>query len=315
MSAAEKQAFEARVVWHRRELHVHCYRMVGSFHDADDLVQETMLRAWRARETFDAADAEKGFRAWLYRIATNSCLDFLRHTPRQMATHSFAEMPWLEPYPDRLLDELPASDTPQGAAVEKEAIALVYLALIQRLPPRQRAILILRDVLEWSADETATLLETSVAAANSGLQRARETIRAAATEGNALPPTREPTEQERGLLAAFIDAHERGDVGASLSLMREDIRVTMPPRPLCYQGRDALKPLLAQAFGGMGEWRLQPVWANRQPAAVSYLRRPGDGLFRAFKIDVLNVEGGLVKEITTFDTRQLVAFALPDTLA
>jgi RNA polymerase sigma-70 factor (ECF subfamily) len=97
--------------------------------------------------------------------------------------------------------------------------------------------------------------------------------------------------------------------------MREDIRVTMPPRPLCYQGRDALKPLLAQAFGGMGEWRLQPVWANRQPAAVSYLRRPGDGLFRAFKIDVLNVEGGLVKEITTFDTRQLAAFALPDTLA
>jgi RNA polymerase sigma-70 factor (TIGR02960 family) len=315
MSATEKQAFEARVVRHRRELHVHCYRMVGSFHDADDLVQETMLRAWRARETFHAADAQEGFRAWLYRIATNSCLDFLRRTPRQMATHSFAEMPWLEPYPDRLLDEVPASDTPQGVAVGKETIALVYLALIQRLPPRQRAILILRDVLEWSAAETATLLETSVAATNSGLQRARETIRAVMTEGDALPPAREPTEQERDLLAAFIDAHQRGDVGASLSLMSEDIRVTMPPRPLCYQGRETLKTLLAQAFGSMGEWRLQPVWANRQPAAVSYLRRPGDALFRAFKIDVLNVEGGLVKEVTTFDTRQLAAFGLPDTLA
>jgi RNA polymerase sigma-70 factor (TIGR02960 family) len=315
MSASEKQAFEARVVRHRRELHVHCYRMVGSFHDADDLVQETMLRAWRARETFDAADAEKGFRAWLYRIATNSCLDFLRRTPRQMATNSFAEMPWLEPYPDRLLDEVPASDTPQGAAVGKETIALVYLALIQRLPPRQRAILILRDVLEWSATETATLLETSVAATNSGLQRARETIRAVMTEGDAFPPAREPTEQERELLAAFIDAHQRGDVGASLSLMSEDIRVTMPPLPLCYQGREALKPVLAQAFGGMGEWRLRPVWANRQPAAVSYLRRPGDALFRAFKIDVLKVEGGLVKEVTTFDTRQLAAFDLPDILA
>jgi RNA polymerase sigma-70 factor (TIGR02960 family) len=312
VSAGEQQAFEARVERHRRELHIHCYRMVASFHDADDLVQETMLRAWRARDTFDTADVETGFRAWLYRIATNVCLDFLRSTPRQVTARSFAEVPWLEPYPDRLLDQLPAPGTPEGAAVDKETIALGYLALIQRLPPRQRAILILRDLLDWSAAETASLLETSVAAANSGLQRARETMQA--TRGEGPPPAREPTAEERALLAAFIDAHQRADVAASVALMREDIRVTMPPHPFLYEGRDALAPLLAQAFAGSGQWRLVPAWANRQPAAVSYLRRPGDALFRAFKIDVLQIEGGLIKEVTTFNTRLLASFGLPDTL-
>jgi len=308
--AADEPAFTTRADRHRRELHVHCYRMVASFHDADDLVQETMLRAWRARDTFDEADGDTGFRAWLYRIATNVCLDFLRRTPRQAATaRTFAEVPWIEPYPDRLLDELPAAQTPEGAASDKETIALGYLALIQRLPPRQRAILILRELHDWSAAETASLLGTSVAAANSGLQRARETMQAGATEGGA--PAREPTARERALLAAFIDAHERADVAASVALMREDIRVTMPPRPVCFEGRDALAPLLAQAFDGMGEWRLLPAWANRQPAAASYLRRPGDAVFRAVKIDVLRIEGGLVKEVTTFDTTLLAAFGLP----
>ena len=313
-TAVDEQAFTTRADRHRRELHLHCYRMVASFHDADDLVQETMLRAWRARETFDEADGDKGFRAWLYRIATNVCLDFLRRTPRQATTaRTFAEVPWLEPYPDRLLDEIPAADTPEGTAVDKETIALGYLALIQRLPPRQRAILILRDLHDWSAAETASLLGTTIAAANSGLQRARETMQASATESGA--PAREPTERERALLAAYIDAHERADIAASVALMREDIRVTMPPRPVCYEGRDALAPLLAQAFGGMGEWRLVPAWANRQPAAVSYLRRPGDALFRAIKIDVLRIEGGLVKEVTTFDTGLLDAFGMPASYA
>jgi RNA polymerase sigma-70 factor (TIGR02960 family) len=314
-SAAEELAFEARVQRHRRELHIHCYRMVASFHDADDLVQETLLRAWRGRDTFDAADAEGGFRAWLYRIATNVCLDFLRGTTRQVAARSFAEVPWLEPYPDRLLDELHAPGTPEGAAVDKETIALGYLALIQGLPPRQRAILILRDLLDWSAAETASLLETSVAAANSGLQRAREAMQASVAHGDAPASAREPTAEERTLLAAYIDAHQRADVAASVALMREDIRVTMPPHPVCYEGRAALEPLLARAFDGMGEWHLVAAWANRQPAAISYLRRPGDAAFRAFKIDVLLVEGGLIKEVTTFDTRMLASFGLPDTFA
>ncbi|MFL5306370.1 MAG: RNA polymerase subunit sigma-70 [Polyangia bacterium] len=309
----EEQAFTVRANRHRRELHIHCYRMVASFHDADDLVQETMLRAWRARESFDGNDGDAGFRAWLYRIATNACLDFLRRTPRQASgAGTFAEIPWLEPYPDRLLDEIPAPSTPETAIVDKETIALGYLALIQRLPARQRAILILRDLLDWSAAETASALGTTIAAINSGLQRARETLQGRASQDGATAPAREPTPRERHLLAAFIDAHERADVAASVALMHEDIRVTMPPRPLVYEGRDALTPLLTQAFsGGMGTWKLVPAWANRMPAAVSYLLRPGDTQFRAFKIDVLRIEGDLVREITTFDGRLVASFGLP----
>jgi len=312
----DERTFNELADKHRREIHVHCYRMVGSFHEGEELVQDTLLRAWSARDSFDPMDGAKGFRAWLYRIATNACLDFLRSRPGRTAAsyRSFAEVPWLEPFPDRLLDEVADADTPESTMVRRETIALTYLALIQRLPPRQRAILILRDVLDWSAAETAALLKTSVAATNSGLQRARATMQSG--DGpDAAAPAQEPTDAERSLLAAFIDAHERADAAASIALMCEDIRVTMPPRPVCYEGRATLAPLLAQAFGGMGEWRLVPVWANRQPAAVSYLRRPGDTEFRAMKLDVLRIEGGLVKEITTFDTRLIEAFGLPTILA
>jgi RNA polymerase sigma-70 factor (TIGR02960 family) len=311
----DEQEFNASAARHRRELHVHCYRMVGSFHEAEDLVQETLLRAWRARESFDATTGASGLRAWLYRIATNACLDFLRRTPRQASgSRSFGDLPWLEPYPDRLLDEVAASATPETAIVERETIALGYLALIQQLPARQRAILILRDVLDWSASETAAALETSVAATNSGLQRARATLEANATSGGAVA-SKAPSERERALLAAFIDAHERADTAASVALMREDIRVTMPPLPVCYEGRAVVEPLLDRAFtSGMGAWRLVPAWANRQPAAISYLRRTGDSVYRAFKLDVLRFEDGLVKEITTFDTRLLAAFGLPETI-
>jgi RNA polymerase sigma-70 factor (TIGR02960 family) len=289
----------------RRALHIHCYRMVGSFTDADDLVQETLLRAWRARETFTETDREDGLLRWLYRIATNVCLDHLRGSTRRVVSfHSFAEVPWLEPYPDRLLDEV--SPTPDQAAVAKETIALGYLALIQLLPPRQRAIFLLREVLDWSAAETAAQLELSVAATNSGLQRARETIE---RHGGAAPTTT-PTDDQRAILQAFIQAHEQGDTAASIAVMCKDIRVTMPPRPLCYEGIAGLAPLLARA-AEMGEWRLIPAWANRQPAAVSYLRRPNDGEFRVFKIDVLHVRDGLIQEITTFETGLVAAFGLP----
>jgi len=165
------------------------------------------------------------------------------------------------------------------------------------------AILILRDMLGWSAAETASLLETSVAAANSGLQRARETMQASRAARDAPPAAREPTAKERALLGAFIDAHQRADVAASVALMREDIRVTMPPLPVCYQGRDALAPLLAQAFGGMG---IGLARLGQPPARRRQLpRRPGNTVFRAFKIDVLRIEGDLVKELTTSDTRLL----------
>jgi RNA polymerase sigma-70 factor (TIGR02960 family) len=298
-------AFGALVAQHRRALHVHCYRMLGSYTDADDLVQETMIRAWTARATYEPATGDLGLRRWLYRIATNACLDYLKSAPRRVAAHStsFNELAWIQPYPDRLLDE---------ESVAKETIALGYLALIQLLPAQQRAVYLCREVLGWSATETAELLDITVAAANSALQRARDAI---AKHAGPIAPS-EPTAAERAVLAAFIDAHQRNDSAAAFALMREDIRVTMPPQPVVYAGREAMRPLLVRAFASdMGEWRLVEAWANRQPAAVSYLRAPGDTKFRAFKIDVLRVEGDRVAEITVFEARHVNAFGLPEVLS
>jgi RNA polymerase sigma-70 factor (ECF subfamily) len=302
---------------HRRALHVHCYRMVGSFSDAEDLVQDTLERAWKARDSF-VEGGELGMRRWLYRIATNACLDWLKSAARRVqsdtsAAGSIAEVPWLEPYPDRLLDELPADDatSPDAAVASKETIALGFLALIQLLPPQQRAVFVLRDVLGWSAAETASLLEISVAAANSALQRARETIDRSRTAPASAPA---PTEIEREVLAQFIAAHERGDTAASVALMARDLRVTMPPNPWCFDGVDAIAPLLAQAWE-MGEWKLVAAWANRMPCAASYLRRPGDTAFRAMKLDVIRARpDGLVQEITTFEATLFGAFGLPDVI-
>ncbi len=307
----DEREFRSRTERHRREIHVHCYRMLGSFHDAEDLVQDTLMRAWQSRSSYDESTGDPGFRAWLYRIATNACLDALKGKRRRLAVMtSFAELPWLEPYPDCLLDELAAPETPDDVAVKRETIALGYLAMIQLLPARQRAMLILHDVLGWSAAETAALLETSVAATNSGLQRARATMQRGAAPGGDRAGATEPTERERTLLAAFIDAHERMDQASSVALMREDIRVTMPPHPFLYDGIAKITPLFAQA-ASMGEWRLVAAWANRQPAAVSYLRRPGDSEFRAFKIDVLRLRDGAIAEITTFMPTLVEKFGLP----
>ncbi len=187
--AGDEAAFGRLTERHRRELHVHCYRMLGSFEEAEDLVQETFLRAWRGRAGFDAGP---GLRPWLYRIATNACLDALRRRSRRVTTvDSFAELPWLQPYPDRLLDEVaPSEEEPDAVVVSRETIELAFLALIQLLPARQRAVVILRDVLGWSAKETADLLETSVASANSALQRARATLEERAPRRDAAPRPR-----------------------------------------------------------------------------------------------------------------------------
>src|SRR3954447_14435068 len=249
--------FEQALERHRRELHVHCYRMLGSFEEAEDALQEAFLRAWRARDT-QTDDAN--VRAWLYKIATNVCLDTLRRTKRQVPTlASKAEVPWLQPYPDRLLDEVaPSEHETDAVVVARETIELTFIALIQLLPARQRAVVILRDVLDWSAAETAALLDISVAAANSALQRGRETLRNELPERPSEREAPELSEEEQRLLAGFIATHESGDAAAAAALMREDIRVTMPPQPSVYDGRDALAPLLEIAFGpeGMGEWRL-----------------------------------------------------------
>jgi len=296
---------------HRRELHVHCYRMLASFDEAEDAVQETFLKAWRGRSGFDGGSQ---FRAWLYRIATNVCLDMLRRSSRRTSANSFAEVPWLQPYPDLLLEAAaPSDEQPEAVAISRETISLAFLAALQVLPPRQRAALVARDVLGWPASETASALGTSVAAANSALQRARATMQSHLPDTRAEWSAREPSAEERKLVEQFIAAHERLDTEAVIAIAARDIRVTMPPLPYCFQGTEAIRPLMADA-AAMGEWRLVPAGANQMPAAASYLRRPGDSVFRAFKLDVMRVEGAVIAEITTFPADHFAAFGLQPTL-
>ncbi|WP_433066846.1 RNA polymerase subunit sigma-70 [Dactylosporangium sp. CS-033363] len=285
--------------------------MLASFTDADDAVQETFLRAWKHRDGFEAGT---NARAWLYKIATNACLDAVRQRNRRPPSAG-AEVLWLQPYPDRLLDEIaPPDEQPDAVVVARETIELAYLTAIQMLPARQRAVLLLRDVLEWSAAETAEALELTVPAANSALQRARATLKSA-PERDAMPAV--PTGEERALLDRLIAAHDRADVAATVALLREDVRVTMPPLTAEYRGLAEFLPLLDRAFdlAATGEWRLLPTSANRLPAAASYLRAPGDTAFKAFKLDVIQVVDGRVAEFTTFGAGLFPQFGLSLELA
>jgi RNA polymerase sigma-70 factor (TIGR02960 family) len=310
--SGSEPAFAQLVERYRRELHLHCYRMSGSFDEAEDVLQEALLKAWRARENLPGAD---GVRAWLYRIVTNTCIDDARRRARRARpSSSFDEMPWLQPYPDVLLDLALSADTePESVVIARETISLAFLAVIQSLPAKQRAVLILRDVLDWSAAQCASLLEISVPAVNSALQRARTTMQDHHPR-HATAIRRSPaTQDEQALLKRYIEAHEQGDAAGLAALMAEDVRVTMPPAPFRYQGRAALVPLLARAFGpdGHGDWLAIPTRANRQPAAACYLRRTGDSQYRAFKLDILRIENGAIAETTTFGNQQFPAFKLP----
>jgi RNA polymerase sigma-70 factor (ECF subfamily) len=224
-------------------------------------------------------------------------------------------VPWLQPYPDRLLDQS-ATDEPDAVVVNRETIELAFLVALQVLPPRQRAAFIARDVLGWPASETAAMLDTSVAAANSALQRARTAMQERLPARRAEWSAAAPNAAEQALLEQFIDAHERCDTKAALAIAATDIRVTMPPLPFVFAGRAALAPLMADAIGPnrMGDWRLLPTSANRMPTAASYLRRPGEDRFQGFKLDVLRLAAGRIVEITTFGPDLFAAFGLPATL-
>ncbi|MHA6617990.1 RNA polymerase subunit sigma-70 [Pseudonocardia sp. DLS-67] len=298
--AGDQAAFAALAEPHRQELHVHCYRMLGSFTDAEDMVQEALLRAWRRRETYAGRST---FRAWLYRIATNACLDHLERHPRRPA--AAGEVTWLQPFPDRLLEQAAPDAEPDVAVVARETIELAFLVAVQHLPPRQRAVLMLRDVLGWSAAESAAVLGSSVASVNSALQRARATLR------EHLPRRRSewsaashPSDEERSVLQRFMDACERADMPALASLLREDAVFSMPPQPEVTRGRDEVLELWAPALAGvseLGTLLLVPVWLNRQPAAANYVRRPGDPTFRALAVDVLRVEDGVITDVMSFE--------------
>ncbi|MFC6021237.1 sigma-70 family RNA polymerase sigma factor [Plantactinospora solaniradicis] len=328
--AGDEWTFAGLVEPHRRELQVHCYRMVGSYDDAEDLVQETLLRAWRGRQDFAG---RASLRAWLYRIATNTCLDFLRRHSRRPRRyepvpgmeHGSAEPParvtWLQPYPDDLLAEVPSGAAgPDAAAVSRETVELVFLAAIQHLPPRQRAVLILRDVLGMPAGETAELLDLSVASVNSALQRARPTLRGHLPRQRSQwsRPAR-PTAEEEAILRRYLAVAERADVPAMAAMLSEDARLTMPPNPFWFVGRRAIIDFVAPAFdstapGYAGRWKMLPTRANRQPAAAGYLQRPGTTVYRAQMLDVLRIEGGRIVEITTFEPHLFPAFGLPLTV-
>ncbi len=314
MPALDEARFAELTQRHRRELQVHSYRMLGNLQQAEDAVQEALLRAWKGRASFDGGP---GARAWLYRIVTTTCFDIQRAAQRQAAHLKSAaslaaagEVPWLQPCPDALLDE--AAD-PEGSAIRRETVELAYLAVIQLLPARQRAVLLLRAVQGYSAAETASILGLSVAAVTSALQRARATIagRVAARDADWSPDG--ITAADRALLAAFIDAHERQDPAAAIAAIHADIRVSMPPNPGVFTGREAIAGLMAQAFDRsvFGDWRLLPTAANRMPAAASYLRRADSDRYVPFKLDVLRTGDGLITEITTFDATLFDRFALP----
>ncbi|MFB4275871.1 RNA polymerase subunit sigma-70 [Nonomuraea sp. MTCD27] len=318
----ERGGFAELAEAHRHELQVHCYRMLGSFTDAEDMVQETMLRAWRRRETFEGRST---LRAWLYRIATNACLDLLSGPARAReiavgmesgSRSPFAEVPWLQPYPDRLLDlAAPDAGRPDAVTVERETVELAYLAAIQHLPPRQRAVLILRDVAGWSAEETSGALELSVPAVKSALQRARATLRMHLPAQRAQwGPVTAPSEEERAVLRRYMDASVEGDLSALAALLREDARQTMPPASLVYDGRTAILDMWGPVMAGpeaWGTWKALATYANRRPAVANYVRRPGESRYTAVNLDVLRVENGLIAEITTFGPELNAAFGLP----
>ncbi len=317
----DEVAFAELTRKHRRELHVHCYRMLASFEDAEDLVQDTFLRAWQRRATFEGRGS---LRSWLYRIATNGCIDFLEKSKRRVTPEAeagdapgsrTAEVVWLQPFPDRLLSEAaPASSEPDAKLLAKESIELAYIVALQFLPPRQRASLILCDVLDWSAQETAKLLETSTAAVNGALRRARAALR----ERHHSSRTHTPTAGERELLQQVVAATERGDVDALARLLHDDVRFSMPPEPGAFVGRQAVVDAwVSSGFGSppYDHFKCVITRANGSPGVVSYHKGPNAAEYRPLAIDVLRLQDGLVAEITTFGIHGLLdAFALPPAL-
>jgi RNA polymerase sigma-70 factor (ECF subfamily) len=325
----DRGAFQQLTDRYRRELQVHCYRMLGSFHDAEDLVQETFLRAWRSVPSFDG---RASMRHWLYRIATNACLNALASRARlgrvlpesqsppttQMPSREPAsEIGWLEPYPDCALDGVAdGAPGPEARYATREAVHLAFIAAIQLLPPRQRATLLLTDVLGWSARDSARLLGSSVAAVNSALQRARATLDERLPGG---PPqcSLSPGETQRALLDRYVRAWETMDVDVFTALLKDDAVMSMPPWREWYHGRPAIATFFARTGrpGGHAPFRLVPTAANREPAFAFYSRWQSPE-WRFHSIQVVVVDGSRIEKLTSFVMPALAsAFDLPDVLA
>ena len=323
--AGDQEAFRELVDPHSHELQVHCYRILGSAQDAEDALQETLLAAWRGLGGFEE---RASIRTWLYRIATSRCLNALRASSRSVTMDGpqswpdppeptrLGDVPWLEPYPDLLLDQLPGAEPGPEARYEAvEAISLAFITALQLLPPRQRAVLVLRDVLGFSTAETAGILQATPESAASALKRARATLaRRSADAAGHEPPPAPDSPAERALVRHLTEAYATGDVNAIISLLTEDVWLTMPPVPFEYQGRDVAGRALSLLFGRGLRYRLVATRANGQPAFGIYVNDPRSGVLHANGLMVLTLAGDRISALTRFDNSNLARFGLPRTL-
>jgi RNA polymerase sigma-70 factor (TIGR02960 family) len=317
----DETAFQELVGPYQRELQVHCYRILGSVADAEDALQETLVTAWRSLGQFEG---RASVRTWMYRIATTRCLNILRSASRRPAMtlpqgveppepSRLGEVLWLEPYPDLLLEELPdASAGPEARYEAREAMSLAFVTALQLLPPRQRATLILRDVLDFPASEVAAMLDTTEQSVTSALKRARATLNRELPSGDQEPPPLPNSPAEQELVARLVEAFEAADVDGIVALMTQDAWLRMPPVPLEYQGRDLVGEFFATvAFRQGRQYRLVPTRANGQPAFAVYMRDSVNDVTRAFGLMVATLAGDRISVITRFDNSAITRFGFP----
>ena len=322
--AGDGDAFRQLTEPHRRELQVHCYRMLGSFQDAEDVLQDTLLAAWQGLGGFEG---RASIRTWLYRIATNRCLNALRSAGRRPAQAwgnpaveppeptRLGEVVWLEPYPDALLaGAIDGPPGPEARYEQTEAISLAFVTALQVLPARQRAVLILREVLGYHAGEVAVMLDSTVDSVNSALKRARATLqRRLPLTGERAPAPAPDSPAEQALVAKFVSAYHSGRLDELVDLLTADASMSMPPLPLEYLGRDAVVGFLA-AVGQGRKYDLVPTRANGQLAFGTYVRSPAGGIRHGTGLDVLTLAGDRISAITHFDPSVLASFGLPRSL-
>jgi RNA polymerase sigma-70 factor (ECF subfamily) len=315
--SGDEDAFSRLVEPHRRELHAHCYRMLGSVHDAEDALQETLLRAWKAIGRFEGRSS---LRSWLYTIATNTCLNAIERRPKRVLPidygpavdpHStpgepLVESVWVEPYPDEELAVEDGFAAPDARYELREGVELAFVAALQHMPPNQRAALILREVLGFSAREVAEALDTTVASVNSALQRARETVDERLPDQSQQATLRSLGDEElTELVESFMDAMARHDVPAVVELLAEDAAWSMPPMATWFQGREAITAFLTEwPLSGEWRWRHLRARANGQPAVGAYTWYEESGSYRPFALNVLTYRGSKISDITSFITRQ-----------
>jgi RNA polymerase sigma-70 factor (ECF subfamily) len=323
--AGDEHAFARLTEPHRRALLAHCYRMLGSLHDAEDALQETLLRAWRGLASFEGRSS---LRAWLYRVATNACLRAIERRPRRVLPIDYApaadphdglgepllESVWVQPYPDQRLSLEDGLAGPEARYEQRESVELAFVAALQQLPARQRAVLIMRDVLGFSARETAAALETTPTGVDSALQRAHKAVDERLPEHSQQQLLGALDDQHlRALVDRYVDAFERADVGAVVDMLTADAALTMPPLPTWYRGHDAIAAFLEAEPLSDKRWRVVPTRANGQLAFGNYRWDPQRQTFTAHSLTVLTLDRQLIAEITAFHDPELIPrFGLPN---